>query len=61
FEKTDDSLTVDLGAAFEMTPNVNLFARIENLTDTDGIVARHPYGARPNKGRTAALGIAVTF
>ena len=57
FEKTDDSLNFDVAAHYQMSDAVGLFARVENLTDADDIVGRHPYGARPNKGRTFAIGV----
>jgi Fe(3+) dicitrate transport protein len=57
FETTDSWLTVDLAANFQFNDHVNFYGRIDNLTDDHIIVARHPYGARPNLGRTAALGV----
>lgn len=61
FEATDDSLTLDLGAAWAFTPNVDAFLRLENLTNEQDIMGRQPYGARPNKARTAAIGVRVAF
>ncbi len=57
FETTDSWLTVDLAANYQFNDHVNFYGRIDNLTDDHVIVARHPYGARPNLGRTAALGV----
>lgn len=57
FEKTDGSLTLDAGATYRLTDAVSFVARVENLADTDDIVGRHPYGARPNKGRMTSVGI----
>ena len=34
---------------------------VENITDEADIVARQPKGARPNKARTATLGVRYTF
>mgnify|MGYP001196584551 FL=1 len=59
FEKTEDSLTFDVAGQFKLTERVNLFARVENLTDANDIMGRQPYGARPNKSRTAAIGINI--
>ncbi|MCY3620384.1 MAG: TonB-dependent receptor [Gammaproteobacteria bacterium] len=61
FERTDDSFTVDLAGSYQMTDSVGLFARVENLTDADDIVGRHPYGARPNKGRMFSIGVDLTW
>ena len=57
FETTDSWLNVDLAANYQFNDHVNFYGRIDNLTDDHVIVARHPYGARPNLGRTAALGV----
>ncbi|MFV2090441.1 MAG: TonB-dependent receptor family protein, partial [Pseudomonadales bacterium] len=61
FDATDDSLTLDLGAAYAITNYMDLFTRIENLTNEQNIVSRQPYGARPNKTRTAAVGVRLAF
>jgi Fe(3+) dicitrate transport protein len=61
FEKTDDSLTLDLGAAWAFTDGFDVFARVENLTNEKDIMGRQPYGARPNKARTAAIGVRLAF
>jgi len=61
FEETDESLTFDLGAAWAFSDGFDLFARLENITNEKDIMGRQPYGARPNKARTAAVGVRVTF
>ena len=61
FESTDDALNIDLAGRFELSATASLFARVENLTDAQDIVGRHPYGARPNKGRTASIGFDVAW
>ena len=61
FEKTDSALTVDAAASWRLNPRVILFARVENLTRSTGILGRHPYGARPNKDRAVAAGVRATF
>ena len=61
FERTDDSFTVDLAASYQLTDSVGLFARVENVADADDIVGRHPYGARPNKGRTFSMGVDLVW
>lgn len=61
FERTDSALNVDVAASWQLNARTALFARIENLTRSTAMVGRHPYGARPNKDRTAAVGVRATF
>lgn len=61
FEKTDASVTIDFSTHYQLNEQLGLFARIENIADSDDILGRQPYGARPNKGRTAAMGIKLAF
>lgn len=60
-EQTDNSLTVDVSANYQLNDRLNIFARVENLGDENDILGRHPYGARPNKARTAAMGARMRF
>ena len=61
FQETDDTLVFDLSANYQVNDMTNLYARVENLTDTADMLGRHPYGARPNKARTATVGVRVRF
>lgn len=61
FEKTDSSTTVDLSGSFDISSSVNLFARLENILGDENILGRQPYGARPNKDRTASVGVRFAF
>ncbi|NKB37761.1 MAG: TonB-dependent receptor [Gammaproteobacteria bacterium] len=61
FEQTDDTFTLDLTGNYQFSENINFFGRIENLTDAEDILGRQPYGARPNKDRTATIGARYTF
>ncbi|MCR9277386.1 MAG: TonB-dependent receptor [Pseudomonadaceae bacterium] len=61
FEQTDSSMTLDISSRYSLRDGVTLLARIENLTDEEDILGRQPYGARPNKSRTASLGVRVEF
>jgi Fe(3+) dicitrate transport protein len=61
FERTDDTFTLDLTANYQFNERINLFGRIENLSDAEDILGRQPYGARPNKDRTATIGARYTF
>ena len=60
-ERTDDSLTIDISASYQLSAALNLFARAENLTNTHDIMGRQPYGARPNKERTLSAGLRFDF
>ena len=61
FEKTDGSLTLDLAAHYALTGSIDIYGKVENATDEEDITGRQPYGARPNKVRTAALGVRMEF
>lgn len=61
FERTDERTLVDLAGEFHANDMVTFFATIENITDEDTIVAREPYGARPDKPRTAKIGVKLNF
>jgi Fe(3+) dicitrate transport protein len=61
FERTDSSLTLDISSSYQMAESTELFGRIENITAAQDILGRQPYGARPNKARTAAVGIRLAL
>lgn len=61
YESTDERTLVDLSAEYHTNDYVTFFATIENITDEDTIVAREPYGARPEKPRTAKIGVKFNF
>jgi Fe(3+) dicitrate transport protein len=61
FEATDSSLTLDLAGQYHYTDSLKFFGRVENASNEQDILGRQPYGARPNKGRTASLGVELTF
>ncbi len=61
FERTSSTLTLDFAGNYHVTDSLDLFARVENLTRQQEIVGRQPYGARPNKDRTASLGVRIAF
>lgn len=60
-ERTDRSLTLDLTSQYALNSAVTLYGKIENLTGEQDIMGRQPYGARPNKDRTASVGIRINF
>lgn len=61
FERTDSALVLDLAASYTLARNLDLFGRLENLARSKDIMGRQPYGARPNKDRTASLGLRLAF
>jgi Fe(3+) dicitrate transport protein len=61
FEVTDSSFILDLSGSYNVSNDLRVFARIENLADQEDIVSRQPYGARPNKSRTASVGVTYSF
>jgi Fe(3+) dicitrate transport protein len=61
FELTDSSLTLDVSSQYSLNENITFYGKIENLTGEEDIMGRQPYGARPNKDRTASVGIRVSF
>ena len=61
FEHTDSALVLDAYVDYAVTESIEVFARVENLTRETAIMGRQPYGARPNKDRTAAVGVRLSF
>ena len=61
YEITDSSFTLDIAGRWSVNDKLGLFARVENLADSSDIVGLHPYGARPNKSRTAVVGLDLSF
>ena len=61
FETTDSTLVLDTHLSYRATERMQVFARVENLGREIAIVGRQPYGARPNKDRTASIGMRTRF
>ena len=61
FEEIDSSVIVDLSLQYLWSDDLTLTATVENATDDFEIVGRTPYGARPNKARTAMIGAVLKF
>ena len=59
FATTDSLFVIDLISRYALSENIDSFLKVENLLDEQTIVSRDPYGARPNKPRTASIGIEV--
>ena len=61
FEKTDSAAIFDLGVHYRLTPEVELYSVLENLTDEQRIAGRQPYGGRPGKAFTWMAGARIDF
>jgi len=61
FEETNESTLLDVVGNYQVSDDFAVYLRVENITDEADIVARQPKGARPNKARTATLGVRYTF
>lgn len=61
-EKIDAYAVVDLAARYRVTPQAKLYLNIENLLDSEDVVARAPKnGARAQKPLTALVGLNYQF
>tara|TARA_S200000501_G_scaffold376702_3_gene432487 strand:+ start:532 stop:2643 length:2112 start_codon:yes stop_codon:yes gene_type:complete len=60
-EKTYKQTNIDLVANYEVSDELSFYTRVDNITDEVDIVARQPKGARPNRGRTASVGVRLSF
>ncbi|MEM7500836.1 MAG: TonB-dependent receptor, partial [Pseudomonadota bacterium] len=61
FEATDSSTLLDASLFYSINDRATFTLTMENITDEADIVGRTPYGARPNKARTAFVGLRVTL
>lgn len=61
FLRTDDYVVLDLAGTYHLTPDVEVYGKVDNLLDDQEIVSRSPAGARPNKPRTAYVGARLRF
>ena len=61
YEQTEDSTVLNLSGHFQINKQWQLYAVVENLTDDIYLVAREPYGARPNKPRSVMTGARFNF
>jgi Fe(3+) dicitrate transport protein len=58
---TEELFVIDLISRYRVTAGGSVYLKIENVLDEQAIVSREPDGARPNKPRTASVGLAWTF
>lgn len=61
FQRTEATFVLDVSATYFVSDRFMLFSRVENLNQEQEIVGRQPYGARPNKARTASIGVRLSF
>ena len=56
-ESIDDRVVWDLMAAWQFTPRLSSYVKVDNLLDETYIAARRPAGVRPGLPRTVYLGL----
>ncbi|MFT6694064.1 MAG: Fe(3+) dicitrate transport protein [Neolewinella sp.] len=61
FDKSEDIFVIDYISRYNLSDDSVVFLKVENMLDERGIVSRQPDGARPNKPRTAIVGVAWSF
>jgi Fe(3+) dicitrate transport protein len=61
FDRSEDLFVVDYISRYTLANEATLFLKVENLFDEQAIVSRQPDGARPNKPRTASVGVEWVF
>lgn len=60
-KRTQDLATMDLISRFQLKAGPEAFVKITNVMDEQRVVARSPYGARPNMPRTISVGLDYRF
>jgi Fe(3+) dicitrate transport protein len=58
-EATDAYLLIDANASLKLTPEIALYAKVDNLLNNDFIASRRPFGARPGRPRFLMVGVKV--
>ena len=61
FDRSEDLFVVDYISRYTLANDAIVFLKVENLFDEQAIVSRQPEGARPNKPRTASVGVEWVF
>ncbi|HEX6276607.1 MAG TPA: ligand-gated channel protein, partial [Polyangiaceae bacterium] len=56
---TDEQVTLDIGAHYRVLGPLDVYANLRNVLDSHDIVARRPFGARPNAPRWLQVGVKV--
>ena len=60
-QRIDSVLLWDLALGFQVTERLELYGRVENLSDETYVTARRPAGLRPGLPRTTVLGLRYKF
>ena len=60
-KKTDPVSIVDLTSEYRVTKNVDVYMKVLNILDYQGIVAARPAGVRPTMPRAVLAGIRFSF
>ena len=61
FGETEGFVVIDLASRYAFSESLSAFVKLENALDERAIVSRQPDGARPNKPRTAMIGVEWVF
>jgi Fe(3+) dicitrate transport protein len=61
FDRSEDLFVLDYISRYQFSDAAVVFLKVENLFDEQAIVSRQPDGARPNKPRTASVGVEWVF
>lgn len=61
FLKTQSLYLVGLSTSYQLTRDVQVYAKLDNLLDEQRITNRSPDGARGNMGRYVGTGLRITF
>jgi Fe(3+) dicitrate transport protein len=61
FERSEELFVMDFISRYRLTTGPVVYLKVENLFDEQAIVSRQPDGARPNKPRTASVGVEWEF
>jgi Fe(3+) dicitrate transport protein len=61
FDRTDDLFVFDYISRYGVTDTAVVYFKLENVLDEQVIISRQPDGARPNKVRTASVGLEWSF
>ncbi|MEH6517293.1 MAG: TonB-dependent receptor [Halioglobus sp.] len=61
FDSSEDLFVVDYISRYALNNDAVVFLKVENVFDDQAIVSRQPDGARPNKSRTASVGVEWSF
>jgi len=61
YEETEELFVMDFISRYQLSQDVEVFLKTENIFDQQRIVSRNPDGARPNRPRTTLVGIQYDF